>query len=119
MEFHDFLLNFNAEAERQEYRERAQHLMNKLDFEKLASIRKKPLNTLTEDDLSVIGFLPHPSQDFAKLYYFSDLDNIKIYLTIEDGVYNIRRYRLQLDKSVSTTSELIDITLINWKLRMD
>ena len=119
MGLQNLFLYYNAEAERQEYLERAQRLINRLDFKKLAEIREKPLETLTEDDLFAIGFLHHPSQEFEKLYYFSDLDNIKVYLTIEDGIYNVRRYRLQLDKTVSTTAELISETLINWKLKMD
>ncbi|WP_126247967.1 hypothetical protein [Chitinophaga rhizosphaerae] len=118
MDFKEFGLYYNAEADRQEYQERVQRLINTLDFDKLAVIRNKSLSELTEDDLATIGFLPHPSQDFAKLYYFSDLDNIKIYLTIEDGAYSIRRYRLQLDKTLSTTAELIDVALIGWKLKM-
>lgn len=119
MEFRDFNIYFNAEAERQEYKERAQRSIDSLDLEKLALIREKPLCDLTEEDLFVIGFLPHPHQEFSKLYYFSDLDNIKIYLTIEEGTYNIRHYRLQFDKTVSTTAELMAVTLIDWKLKMD
>ncbi|GEP98518.1 hypothetical protein [Chitinophaga cymbidii] len=119
MDLQNLFIHFNAETERQEYRERAQRFIDKLDFKKLAEIREKPLEGLTEDDLFAIGFLPHPSHEFEKLYYFSDLDNIKVYLTIEDGIYNIRRYRLQLDKTVTSTAELMAVTLIDWKLKMD
>jgi len=103
-----------------DYKERAQKKLNEeLDLRKLSGIAQKPIDTLTADDLVVIGYKRQYNDEFAELYAIENLDHLKLYLTKEDGIYNLRGYMLRLIKPISTTHELIQEALIKWKLKMN
>jgi hypothetical protein len=103
-----------------DYKDRVQKLLNeKIDMVKLSAISKKAIDTLTEDDLTVIGCKRQQDEDFEDLYAIENLDNLKIYITREDGQYNLRGYMLRLIKPINSTQELIEEVLIKWKLKMN
>jgi len=103
-----------------DYKERAQKLLNeKIDLNKLSEVAKKPLDTLTADDLARIGFKSQHDEEFPELYAIENLDHLKLYLTREGDLYNLRGYMLRLIKQINTTQELIEEAFIKWKLKMN
>jgi hypothetical protein len=103
-----------------DYKERVQTILDgEVDLNKLAEVSKKPIDTLTKDDLATIGFNKQYNEEFPELYAIENLDHIKLYLTKEEGLYNLRGYMLRLIKQINTTSELIEEALIKWKLKMN
>jgi hypothetical protein len=103
-----------------DYKERVQKILNEeMDLNKLSEVAKRPLDTLTADDLATIGFKSQYDEEFPELYAIENLDHLKLYLTREDGRYNLRGYMLRLIKPITTTSELIEEALIKWKLKMN
>ena len=103
-----------------DYKERVQKILNKeMDLNKLSEVAKRPLDTLTADDLATIGFKSQYDEEFPELYAIENLDHLKLYLTREDGRYNLRGYMLRLIKPITTTTELIEEALIKWKLKMN
>jgi hypothetical protein len=106
-----------AKMER-EYPEQAEQLLRELDFEKLAEIRKKKLQDLTEADLETLGLCPMAHEEVGGLYFCSDLNNIKIYLNRVNDKFELRGYRLRKEKDILTTAELFDETITKWRLKM-
>lgn len=103
-----------------DYKDRVQTLLNeKIDLPQLSAISKKSLDSLTAEDLTIIGCKSQQNEDFQELYAIENLDSLKIYLTKEDGQYNLRGYMLRLIKPINSTKELIEEVLIKWKLRMN
>jgi hypothetical protein len=103
-----------------DYKDRAQKLLNEnIDLNKLSEVTKKTIDTLTEDDLASIGCERQHHEEFKELYAIENLDHVKIYLTREDGQYDLRGYRLRLIKPINSTHELIEEVLIKWKLKMN
>jgi len=105
--------NFN-----QDYNEKVEHLIDRLDFNKLAEIKRKELRSLTDDDLSFIGFDKIKHEEIENLYSFEDLDHIKVYVNRVDDIFELREYMLRKVKDIMTTDQLLDETLTKWKLKM-
>ena len=102
-----------------DYKERVQKLLNEeTDLKKLSEVAQKPIDTLTADELAIIGCKMQSNEEFAEFYSIENLDHLKLYLTREDGQYNLRGYMLRLIKPITTTPELIEEVLIKWKLKM-
>jgi hypothetical protein len=101
-----------------DYRLRSDEAINKIDFNKMAEVASKELSELTREDLEAIGFQKQYDNDFETLYAMENLDRLKLYLTIEDHVYNLRGYQLRLIKEIKSTNELIRETLLEWKLKL-
>jgi len=101
-----------------EYQEKAKHLIDTLDFVKLAEIKRKPLMDLTDEDLEFIGFNKVRDDEIENLYCFRDLDNIKVYVNRVADKFELRGFRLRKDKDILTTAELLDETLTKWKLKL-
>ena len=102
-----------------DYKERVQKILNeKIDLNKLSEVAKEPLDTLTEDDLAAIGCKRQYDEEFQELYAIENLDHLKLYVTRENGRYNLRGYMLRLIKPINSTQELIEEALIKWKLKM-
>jgi hypothetical protein len=102
-----------------DYKARAQKILNEeIDLKKLSEIAQKPIDTLTADDLAIIGCKMQSDEEFAEFYSIENFDHLKLYLTKEDGQYNLRGYLLRLIKPITTTPELIEEVLIKWKLKM-
>ncbi len=109
----------NLDAVFGDYKERVQKLLNEeIDLKKLSEIAKKPIDTLTADDLAMIGCKMQSNEEFPEFYSIENLDHLKLYLTKEDGQYNLRGYMLRLIKPIATAPELIAEILIKWKLKM-
>ncbi len=100
------------------YDEKVAHLIDTLDFNKLAEIKKKELKNLSHDDLEFIGFMKIKDDDLENLYCFEDLDHIKVYINKVDEKFELRGYRLMKLKDITTTTQLLDETLTKWKLKM-
>ena len=101
------------------YADRAQEFLNnKIDLQQSTAVKQKLLHELTADDLREVGFLQQHDPRFDPLYAIQNLDSLKIYLTIENGQYNLRGFQLRLLKEVFSTDELIHEALINWRLKM-
>ncbi len=101
------------------YGEKVAYLIDTLDFNKLAEIKKKELKDLSEADLEFMGFVRIKDDEIVGLYCFEDLDHIKVYLNKVGDKYELRGYRLMKLKDITTTTELLDQTLTKWKLKME
>jgi hypothetical protein len=108
------ILNLRMKAD---YDERAAEHMEQLDFEKLARIKSKQLNELTDEDLESIGIYRTAHEEFEYLYSYCDLDSIKVYFTKSGDKYELRRWKLQKEKDVTSTTELLEETLFKWRLK--
>lgn len=103
---------------KKEYQEKAEHLVDTLDFNKLASIKRKPLMELTDEDLEFIGFNKIRHDEIENLYCFQDLNYIKVYVNRVADKFELRGFRLRKDKDILTTAELLDETLTKRKLKL-
>jgi hypothetical protein len=101
-----------------DYEERTAQLIEHLDFNKLSEIKSKRLQDLTEEDLQVIGLCPITHEEINNLYCYTDLNAVKVYLSREGDTFELRGYRLRKEKDIFTTEELLDETLIKWKLKI-
>lgn len=108
------ILNLRMKAD---YEERAAEHMDQLDFEKLACIKSKQLNELTDEDLESIGIYRTPHEEFEYLYSYCDLDLVKVYFTKSGDKYELRRWKLQKEKDVTSTTELLEEMLFKWRLK--
>lgn len=100
------------------YEEKAEHLIDTLDFNKLAKIKKKDLKELTDDDLGFMGFQKISHDEINDLYNFEDLDHVKVYVNRIGDKFELRGYMLRKEKDILSTAELLDETLTKWKLKM-
>lgn len=100
------------------YNEKSKHLIDTLDFNKLAEVKKKVLKDLTEEDLHFIGFEKRIHEDFENFYSFEDLDHVKVYVNRVHDKFELRGYLLKKIKEINTTTELLDETLTKWKLNL-
>ena len=108
----------NLDALFGDYKQRSQETLNELDLQKLSEISKKPLSALEPHDLLAIGFRKQSDPEFPELFSIENLDMLKLYVTKEDGMFNLRGFKLRLIKPITSTEELIKETLIDWKLKM-
>ena len=100
------------------YEEKAKHLIDTLDFNKLAEIKKKTLKDLTDEDLEFMGFCKITHEEIENLYNFEDLDHVKVYVNKIGDKFELRGYMLRKEKDILTTAELLNETLTKWKLKM-
>jgi hypothetical protein len=64
------------------YQDRVQNALNEtIDLEKLSEIARKPIDTLTVDDLEIIGCKRQEHEEFSEFYFVENLDHLKLYLT--------------------------------------
>ena len=101
-----------------DYSERAEQLMSHLDLKKLSEIKSKRLQELTDEDLEAIGLCSIAHDEIDNLYFYTDLNAVKIYLNRVGDKFELRGYQLRKLKDILTTEELLDETLTKWKLKM-
>jgi hypothetical protein len=70
-----------------------------------------------QDNKFTIGFIKQADPDFEELYSIENLDHLKMYLTKENGKYELRGYRPRFIKTIDPAEELIHEVLIKWKLK--
>src|ERR1700739_3729235 len=99
-----------------DYSERAEEFMSHLDLNKLSEIKSKQLQELTDEDLEIIGLYSIAHDEIDNLYYYTDLDAVKVYLNRVGNKFELRGYQLRKLKDILTTEELLDETLTKWKL---
>ncbi|MFK7936874.1 MAG: hypothetical protein AB8G22_25395 [Saprospiraceae bacterium] len=102
-----------------EYKRKAEEHINKLDFNRLQEIKTKKLSKINQDDLEFIGFKRQQSEDFDEFYCYQNFDLSKIYFNRKGEKFELRGFRLKKEKDILTTEELLENSLINWKLRMN
>ena len=112
-------LERSFEKEMQEYQIKAEKHLNSLDFERLEKIKHMSISEISEDDLIYIGFSRISHEDFEILYEYRDFDNIKIYFNRLPDRFELLAYRLEKQKDIYTVKELLDNTLLRWKLKLD
>jgi len=100
------------------YDEKAMHLIETLDFNKLAEIKNKELKGLTDEDMEFMGFNKQPHEEIKDLYGFEDLDHVKVYVNRLGDKFELRGYMLRKIKDINSITELFDETLTKWKLKM-
>ncbi len=96
----------------------AQYLVNEFDVD-VAEIISKELNSLTEDDLESIGFQKTQHEEIEDLYAFEDLTHLKIYVNRIGNKFELRGLMLRKEKDIYTTNELLEETLLKWKLKIN
>jgi len=104
--------------EEKSYEEKAEHLIDTLDFNKLAEIKKKQLRDLTDADLEFMGFYKVNHEEIPHLYNFEDLNYVKVYVNRVGEKFELRGYMLRKIKDINNITELFDETLTKWKLKM-
>jgi len=112
-------LRLNFKKQQEEYKEKAEEYINKLDFERLQKIKGKKLVDVTQDDLEFIGFRRQYTEQFKEFYCFLNFDSTKIYFNRNGEKFEMRGFNLIKEKDILTTEELLENSLINWKLRMN
>jgi hypothetical protein len=112
-------LERSFEIKRQEYQIKAEKHLNNLDFERLEKIKHMSIFEISEDDLIYLGFERISHEDFEILYNYSDFDDIKIYFNRLPDRFELLAYRLEKQKDIYTVQELLDNTLLRWKLKLD
>lgn len=101
-----------------EYQKKAEEFINNLDFARLESIKAKSITEISEEDLVYIGFERILHEDYDVLYNYRNFDNIKIYLHRLPDKFELLGYRLKKEKDINTVQELLDNTLLKWKLKL-
>ena len=114
--------NFFKDAEnffRSTYKEKAEALLEKLDFKKLDEIKSKALMELTDKELNVIGLEKVENDEFERFYSCKNCDALKIYFNKVDNKFEMRGFQLMKHNDILTTSELIEEAVIKWQLKYD
>ena len=112
-------LKNSFEKRMREYQRQAEEYMDSLDFKRLESIKSKDIVGITEDDLIFIGFERIKEDNFDILYNYRDFDNIKIYFHRLPDRFEQLGYRLLKERDIYTVQELLDNSLLRWKLKID
>jgi len=107
-----------AKKDEKEYKKRAENYINNLDLKRLAEIKKKPLKEIQEEDLKFMGFYK-ASRNEDNLYAYENLDGGKIYFERTDNGFEKRGFRLKKLSNISTVEELIEHSLIDWRLKLN
>lgn len=102
-----------------EYPEMATEFMKNLDFKKFGELKKKSLVELTEADLEFIGLEKAYDDRLPELYNYRDLNGIKIYLNKLKNFFELRGFELKKTGEIHSTTELLEETLLKWKLKID
>jgi len=100
------------------YDDRSKEYIDDVDFQKLADVRSKELTDITEDDLSSIGFVKVKQEEFDELYFYEDLNGIKVYVSRDNNKFELRGYQLRKEKDIDSTAELLDETFKKWRLKI-
>jgi hypothetical protein len=102
-----------------EYQYKVQTFLDDLDLIRLSEIRHKPLDDLTEIDLEFIGFvkIKDDEGEWEHFYSFRDLNGLKKYFVRLPGKFELRGFRLKKEADILTTKELLDSSLLSWKLK--
>lgn len=108
-----------AKEMREEYKKKAEEHINKLDLKRLEEIKGKKLAEVTQEDLEFIGFWRQQEEGFEEFYCFQNFDGIKIYFNRKGDKFELRGHGLKKEKDILTTKELLEHSLIDWKLRMN
>jgi hypothetical protein len=101
------------------YKSKAEEHINSLDFNKLETIKSKNIDEITQNELEYLGFVRIKNDELDELYYFSDFDGLKIYFNRIQGGFEKRGFRLKKELEIKTTSELLENSLTDWKLKMN
>lgn len=102
----------------QDYEERSKDYMDNLDFEKLNEIKLKELKDLSDDDLLAVGFTQVKHDEISNLFFYEDLNGVKVYVNRIGEKFELRGFRLRKEKDITSTTELLDETLTKWRLKM-
>ena len=100
------------------YEDRSKKHLDKLDFKALNRVKSKELKNLTDEDLLAIGFARANTDEIENLFYYEDLNGIKIYVNKSGDKFELRGFRLRKEKDINSTAELLDETLTKWRLKM-
>ncbi len=100
------------------YDEKQKEHLEDLDFKRLGEIRSKELKDLTEEDLFAIGFRKAEHDEIENLYYYADLNGLKVYIDRDGESVSLRGFMLRKIKDIRSTEELLDETLTKWRLKM-
>lgn len=73
---------------------------------------------LSDEDLEIIGLSKRENDDVGAYYEARDERGIKIYFTRQQDHLEYRKFRFAVVGRVSSTSELLDIVLTNWRLKL-
>lgn len=114
--------DFFKEAEnffRSTYKEKAEALLEEIDFKKLEEIKSKALIDLTDEELKIIGLEKVENDEYEHFYSCKNCDALKMYFNKVDDKFEMRGYQLMKHKDILTTSELIEEAVIKWQLRYD
>ena len=103
---------------RSAYKEKAEALLQKLDFKKLEEIKTKALMELTDKELKIIGLEKVENDEYEHFYNCKNCDALKIYFNKVDDKFEMRGFQLVKQKDILTTSELIEEAVIKWQLNM-
>ncbi len=104
---------------RSTYKEKAEALLEEIDFKKLEEIKSKALMDLTDEELKIIGLEKVENEEYEDFYSCKNCDALKIYFNKADNKLEMRGYQLMKHKDILTTSELIEEAVIKWQLRYD
>ena len=104
---------------RSTYKEKAEALLEELDFIKLEVIKLKALMELTDEELKTIGLEKVENDEYKHFYSCSNCDALKIYFNKADDKFEMRGFQLIKHKDILTTSELIEEAVIKWQLKYD
>jgi hypothetical protein len=100
-------------------KEKAEEFINSLDFEKLSVIKSKNISEISQQELEYLGFNKIDHEDFEEIYAYRDFDGIKIYFNRIENGFEKRGFMLKKELEIYTTTELIEHTLTNWKLKLN
>lgn len=101
------------------YKEKAEALLEVIDFKKLEVIKSKALMDLTDEELKIIGLEKVENDEYEHFYSCKNCDALKIYFNKSDDRFEMRGYQLIKHKDIFTTNELIEEAVIKWQLRYD
>ena len=104
---------------RSTYKEKAEALLDEIDFKKLEEIKSKALEDLTDEELKIIGLEKVENDEYEYFYSCKNCDALKIYFNKTDDKFEMRGFQLMKHKDILTTSELIEEAVIKWQLKYD
>lgn len=91
----------------------------KINIRRFRDLQNKQLSEIDDNDLTFLGFVKVENKDIANLYNYKDYDYIKKYFNKVDDKFEMRGFRLEKEKDINSIQELIDNSLINWKLKIE
>lgn len=104
---------------RSTYKEKAEALLEEINFKKLEEIKSKVLMDLTDEELKIIGLEKVENDEYEHFYNCKNCDALKIYFNKAGDKFELRGFQLIKHKDILTTSELIEEAVIKWQLKYD